>query len=315
MFRASTVVTRLALGLTAISLAIFIPTHLPSSSTRAYHIPGMKALSIDMQETATPANTSSALGTRETCARINENDVLDADEDLVDGLKIDVTATDVPAYDDNGTPSREDDSGGITFFQYELYYSLENLTVADHEYDNPAVHLLQRNPGSVLTNGGDTTPDDNSDDYWYALVSDEPSERHIATSAPEDGSGVLGRLTLATEPAAVGGVYPLTIYALNDGYGDAVGHVYDAQTIENAFVAVNTACPSEAPGRIVFDTNRDGEFEIYAMNPDGTGLVRLTKNRAFDIQPAWSPDGTKIAFTSFRDGNDEIYAMNADGTE
>ena len=32
------------------------------------------------------------------------------------------------------------------------------------------------------------------------------------------------------------------------------------------------------------------------------------------MQPAWSPDGGKIAFVSTRDGNPEIYVMNADGT-
>ena len=50
------------------------------------------------------------------------------------------------------------------------------------------------------------------------------------------------------------------------------------------------------------------------MNADGTGQTRLTNNAAFDIEPAWSPDGTKIAFASDRDGNVEIYVMNADGT-
>ena len=43
--------------------------------------------------------------------------------------------------------------------------------------------------------------------------------------------------------------------------------------------------------------NRDGNFEIYTMNADGTGATRLTNNAADDTQPAWSPDGTRIAFT------------------
>ena len=42
--------------------------------------------------------------------------------------------------------------------------------------------------------------------------------------------------------------------------------------------------------------------------------TRLTNNAAFDIEPSWSPDGTKIAFASDRDGNSEIYVMNADGS-
>ena len=50
------------------------------------------------------------------------------------------------------------------------------------------------------------------------------------------------------------------------------------------------------------------------MNPDGTGVARLTTTKAGDIEPVWSRDSLKIAFTSFRDGNQEIYASNANGT-
>jgi hypothetical protein len=50
------------------------------------------------------------------------------------------------------------------------------------------------------------------------------------------------------------------------------------------------------------------------MNADGSGQTRLTTNPAWDILPAWSPDGTKLAFTSWRDGNIEVYVMAADGS-
>jgi Tol biopolymer transport system component len=39
-----------------------------------------------------------------------------------------------------------------------------------------------------------------------------------------------------------------------------------------------------------------------------------TKDPSFDGDPAWSPDGTRIAFASHRDGNAEIYIMNVDGS-
>ena len=66
--------------------------------------------------------------------------------------------------------------------------------------------------------------------------------------------------------------------------------------------------------RIVFTSYRDGNDEIYVMNPDGSGQTRLTDNVADDRDPSWSPDGSRIAFFSNRDGNDEIYVMNADGS-
>jgi Tol biopolymer transport system component len=66
--------------------------------------------------------------------------------------------------------------------------------------------------------------------------------------------------------------------------------------------------------RMVFESNRNGNLDLYAMNADGSGLVRLTDHPAADRKPAWSPDGTKIVFQSQRDGNEEIYLMNADGT-
>src|SRR2546423_10729471 len=67
-------------------------------------------------------------------------------------------------------------------------------------------------------------------------------------------------------------------------------------------------------GKIAFETDRDGNKEIYLMNPDGTGQVNISNNLADDADPHWSPDGTKIAFDSTRDGNFEIYVMNANGT-
>jgi Tol biopolymer transport system component len=70
----------------------------------------------------------------------------------------------------------------------------------------------------------------------------------------------------------------------------------------------------EVTGKITFDSDRDGNYEIYVMNADGTNQVRLTNNSAMDCYPSWSPDGSMIAFTSDRDGNYEIYVMNADGT-
>lgn len=75
--------------------------------------------------------------------------------------------------------------------------------------------------------------------------------------------------------------------------------------------------PSWSPDdtRIVFFSDRDGNYEIYTMNPDGSEQTRLTENPANDVRPRWSPDGSKILFGSERDGNEDIYIMNSDGSK
>jgi Tol biopolymer transport system component len=67
-------------------------------------------------------------------------------------------------------------------------------------------------------------------------------------------------------------------------------------------------------GKIAFQSDRNGNWDIYVMNIDGSNLVQLTHNPAADEYPVWSPDGTQIAFYSDRDGNSEIYIMDADGS-
>ena len=60
-------------------------------------------------------------------------------------------------------------------------------------------------------------------------------------------------------------------------------------------------------------SNKDGNFEIYVMNPDGKNQQRLTNNPADEWDPSWSPGGKGIVFSSKRDRNSEIYVMDADG--
>jgi len=68
-------------------------------------------------------------------------------------------------------------------------------------------------------------------------------------------------------------------------------------------------------GKIAYVTNKDGNDEIYAVNPDGTGDVNLTRDAAADIDPTYSPGGGKIAFVSNRAGNWDIWEMYADGSK
>src|SRR5919109_2630746 len=102
-----------------------------------------------------------------------------------------------------------------------------------------------------------------------------------------------------------------------------------------ALVMFTAAAPARAAfpganGRIAFSKVPAETIwhEIYTVNPDGSDLKRLTNNTSQDENPAWSPDGRKIAFVSKRDqpdpncddpnnvsgGCSAIYVMNADGS-
>ena len=65
--------------------------------------------------------------------------------------------------------------------------------------------------------------------------------------------------------------------------------------------------------KIAFTSTRDGNSEVYIMNPDGSQQMNLTWHSARDLAPVWSPTGEHIAFNSDRDGIRDIYLMDADG--
>jgi Tol biopolymer transport system component len=50
--------------------------------------------------------------------------------------------------------------------------------------------------------------------------------------------------------------------------------------------------------RIAFSSSRDGNYEIYTMEPDGYGVERLTYTDEAEAEPAWSPDGRQIAYAA-----------------
>ena len=57
----------------------------------------------------------------------------------------------------------------------------------------------------------------------------------------------------------------------------------------------------------------DGNFEIFSARPDGSDLVRLTENQAYDAETTVCPKDGALIFTSTRDGDLDLYRMDADG--
>ena len=69
-------------------------------------------------------------------------------------------------------------------------------------------------------------------------------------------------------------------------------------------------------GQLVFSSDRNGRYEIYVADTDGSNLNLLTdKLGEFSNFPAWSPDHKKIAFHSYDGKSQEIYVINSDGSE
>jgi len=83
--------------------------------------------------------------------------------------------------------------------------------------------------------------------------------------------------------------------------------------------------PRVANGKIAFVSNRaDGASDLYVMNADGSGSLKLTNNpppnrevitdEPFVSSPSWSPDGARLAFANGTNANRDIYVMNPDGS-
>jgi Tol biopolymer transport system component len=136
--------------------------------------------------------------------------------------------------------------------------------------------------------GNDTEPIWSSDGARIAFVStrDDPDPKTCGTTG---------------KPACV-----TTLYVMGaDGSGAA--RVANVTNVSNPSWSANSK-------QIAFQSNRDGNDEIYVVNVDGSGLARLTNNAASDGHPTWSPEGKRIAFESNRDGKFQLYVMNADGS-
>lgn len=80
-------------------------------------------------------------------------------------------------------------------------------------------------------------------------------------------------------------------------------------SIINTPIPTATAIPSilEVRGSIAFVARESGQEDIWAVNVGESTPIRLVNSSADDRDPAWSPDGRRLAYASRQDGNWEIY--------
>lgn len=94
--------------------------------------------------------------------------------------------------------------------------------------------------------------------------------------------------------------------------------VYILLPITSLLVGCSPNQSNAGDGRIVFQAYRDGKFDLYIMDPDGSKQMRLTnsvideQNFVSNTKPVASPDGKKVAFELVKNGDIDIYVIDID---
>ncbi|MCZ7546851.1 MAG: hypothetical protein M5R40_26515 [Anaerolineae bacterium] len=146
-----------------------------------------------------------------------------------------------------------------------------------------------------------------------------PDRQWIAYEARADtnGDGLIraedhvGIYVVAANGSSIMRVTPVNMFAAGPSWAP------DAQRL----VFYGTTVDSDGDGLLT----RSDNTNIYIVNRDGTGLIQVTLDRTDDLDPDWSPDGTRLAFASRAadtsgDGlislfdNASIFVVNADGS-
>ncbi|GAB5382827.1 MAG: hypothetical protein Alis3KO_40720 [Aliiglaciecola sp.] len=85
----------------------------------------------------------------------------------------------------------------------------------------------------------------------------------------------------------------------------------------NTYAAADMAGVISPDGKkIAFVTDREGDYEIYVANRDGSNPTNLSFNRGQDLWPTWSPNGSQIAYShgAGSTGQRFVYIINSDGS-
>jgi hypothetical protein len=118
----------------------------------------------------------------------------------------------------------------------------------------------------------------------------------------------------ATVSGLLPGNYLLTLFDVAPNCDLAVPSPREVTVASGSATPVTLDISCVAPGEFAYASIGGASADIYIISSDGTGAYRITTQPGSDVDPAWSPDGSRIAFTSDRDADREIYVMNANGT-
>lgn len=152
---------------------------------------------------------------------------------------------------------------------------------------------------------------------WQIVVADTrlATPRTITTGGGEKRAPALSPdgTTVAYVSTASSGGNPTVRLVRSDGTADRAlaldGFVNDpAWSPDGRLLAVTRRVPSSTP------RGQPGRSEIWIVERDGSGARRLVASDGHDLQPAWSPDGARLAYVRFgTSGNASIWSVDSHG--
>ena len=233
--------------------------------------------------------------------------------------------------DDNDGVSDDSDNCPLTANQYRV--AISSTRTSGGSYD---IYTMKTDGTAVtrLTTSSaiDTHPDFNSDGSRIVFTSNRNNSRNEIYVMNANGSGVTRLTNVAgnniTPEFSPDGTKITFISSQGGGGAQRNVWIMNADGTNPLKLTTNQGFSGTAnnptfnpnDSRIAFDSDRgsagNANHDIFTINPDGTGELRLTTATGKDFDPSFSGDGSKIAFLSERNGDTdgEIYIMNSDGT-
>lgn len=202
-------------------------------------------------------------------------------------------------------------------------------TMSPDTGENGGLTAITEPDPSIAGPGGDSQPSWSPDGKTILYTSTRPDgidriwtvdlatkDRTELIDYSKVGSGAVGNVEWASYNPTGNG----QIVFEEDASDGSSAHVYLREADGTIKLLVGTATdsfhdggPSWSPdgSTVVFHSDRGGDYDIWAINADGTDMRRLTATSDSDAYPVYKPDGSRIAFIR---GN-ELWTMNPDGSD
>ena len=210
-------------------------------------------------------------------------------------------------------PSWSPDGGKIAFVRSRALFTASADGDLDFQTRNPELLVMSPNGGNERRLAGNTN--------MAFFSSWSPHGSKIAFVSDRDGNGEIyvigtdgGEATRLTEHPAMD--------SMPSWSPDSTRIAFSSRRVE-VVPDVHPFVTEFRRARASTEFPVNGNFKIYVMNADGSGIAGITTDtRTDDMRPAWSPDGRYVLFDSrfkfavqARKGNNDIYTVRADGSE